>query len=43
MQPEAAADQGTDTLAMLRAALVSLSAADRAELAAMLLNGNSGE
>ncbi|HVA50194.1 MAG TPA: hypothetical protein VNH11_27795 [Pirellulales bacterium] len=35
--------EGADTLAMLAAALVNLSAADRAKLAAMLLQGNDSK
>jgi hypothetical protein len=38
---EPAADQGGDSLAMLAAALVNLSTADRAKLAAMLLAGDA--
>ncbi len=35
--------EGSDSLAMLAAALVNLSAADRAKLAAMLLAGNDSK
>ena len=40
---EPAAGEGADSLAMLAAALVNLSAADRAKLAAMLLAGDGGK